>query len=137
MLYDWPGNIRELKNCTDRMMAFNSGPVLHYADLPTGVAGHGQMMYKTMAAGVRGGTLAPPPPGLRALSYVTTHGVLPLQQVERRAIEEALTYTRGDRTTAAHLLGIGRTTLYRKLKEYGYTTAVHAGDVPPDFTPAA
>jgi len=46
------------------------------------------------------------------------HGVVPLQELERRAIEHALQQTRGDRTTAAQLLGIGRTTLYRKLKEY-------------------
>ena len=41
-----------------------------------------------------------------------------LNAIERRAIVEALEYTRGDRAVAAHLLGIGRTTLYRKLKEY-------------------
>ena len=38
--------------------------------------------------------------------------------MERRAILRALEYTNGDRGVAAHLLGIGRTTLYRKLKEY-------------------
>jgi DNA-binding NtrC family response regulator len=44
--------------------------------------------------------------------------VVPLAELERRAIVNALEYTRGDRAVAAHLLGIGRTTLYRKLKEY-------------------
>jgi DNA-binding NtrC family response regulator len=44
--------------------------------------------------------------------------VVPLHELERRAIQHALTRTNGDRTTAAQLLGIGRTTLYRKLKEY-------------------
>jgi DNA-binding NtrC family response regulator len=44
--------------------------------------------------------------------------IIPLMQVERQAILEALAYTRGDRAVAANLLGIGRTTLYRKLKEY-------------------
>jgi Transcriptional regulator containing PAS, AAA-type ATPase, and DNA-binding domains len=39
-------------------------------------------------------------------------------QMERAAIMEALEYTKGDRAIAANLLGIGRTTLYRKLKEY-------------------
>ena len=39
-------------------------------------------------------------------------------ELERRAIMNALEYTKGDRAVAAHLLGIGRTTLYRKLKEY-------------------
>ena len=42
-----------------------------------------------------------------------------LYGVERDAIMRALTFTKGDRTVAAALLGIGRTTLYRKLKEYG------------------
>jgi transcriptional regulator of acetoin/glycerol metabolism len=45
--------------------------------------------------------------------------VLPLAEMEKRAIIQALQYTKGDRVMAAHLLGIGRTTLYRKLKEYG------------------
>jgi DNA-binding NtrC family response regulator len=142
MAYDWPGNIRELKNCIDRMVAFNSGPVLHFADLPTAVANHSQQPMRAMAAGASAGGVDPRvdngPPGLRAISLFTAQGgVLPLQEVERRAIEQALTYTHGDRTTAAHLLGIGRTTLYRKLKEYGYPSAVHAGDVTPsDFPPA-
>jgi DNA-binding NtrC family response regulator len=44
--------------------------------------------------------------------------VLPLAEVERIAIVRALEYTRGDRMMAASLLQIGRTTLYRKLKDY-------------------
>ena len=99
-----------------------------------------------MAAGVSNGV---PPAGmphrsvaaaLRHVSIVAANGgVVPLQEVERRAIEQALLYTRGDRTTAAQLLGIGRTTLYRKLKEYGYASAVaEAGEVAvSDFPPAA
>ena len=46
------------------------------------------------------------------------HGVVPLHELERQAIEHALQQTQGDRTEAALLLGIGRTTLYRKLKDY-------------------
>jgi DNA-binding NtrC family response regulator len=128
LAYDWPGNIRELKNCIDRMVAFNSGPVLHYADLPTGVAnGSGVApLSRAMAVGASGSAMPRQhyPPGLRGISVVSAQvAVLPLQAVERRAIEEALTFTRGDRTSAAQLLGIGRTTLYRKLKEYGYPSA--------------
>ena len=44
---------------------------------------------------------------------------LPLELVERQAILSAIEHTQGDRGQAATLLGIGRTTLYRKLKEYG------------------
>ena len=44
--------------------------------------------------------------------------IVPLFEMERHAIIRALEFTQGDRNTAANLLGIGRTTLYRKLKEY-------------------
>jgi DNA-binding NtrC family response regulator len=54
----------------------------------------------------------------QADSGVSNLGVIPLAELERRAIMNALEYTKGDRAVAAHLLGIGRTTLYRKLKEY-------------------
>jgi transcriptional regulator of acetoin/glycerol metabolism len=42
----------------------------------------------------------------------------PLKETEKSAIMEALKRSGGDRGKAAQLLGIGRTTLYRKLKEY-------------------
>jgi DNA-binding NtrC family response regulator len=112
MNYQWPGNIRELKNCLDRMMALNSGPLLHYADLPTNVVNSARAENTEAAAAVVS--------GLRALD-ASSSGVIPLQELERRAIEHALRQTRGDRTEAALLLGIGRTTLYRKLKEYQVT----------------
>lgn len=120
LAYDWPGNVRELSNCLQRMTAMNSGPLLHTADLPSPLQnqlGLFRAQQRTMAAtaihGASGGSidteaawLTPPPV------------ILPLCEIEKRAILEALAYTKGDHTTAAQLLGIGRTTLYRKLKEY-------------------
>jgi transcriptional regulator of acetoin/glycerol metabolism len=58
-------------------------------------------------------------PRHEASSDVGFSSILPLAEVEKRAILEALRYTKGDRTTAANMLGIGRTTLYRKLRDYG------------------
>jgi DNA-binding NtrC family response regulator len=46
--------------------------------------------------------------------------LMPLAELEKRAILKAIEHTNGDRARAASLLGIGRTTLYRKLKEYGF-----------------
>jgi two-component system response regulator HydG len=116
MDYDSPGNIRELMNCLERMMSFDSGPLLHFADLPTEVANYTRARSAVgfvSSAAVGGGrsvsAAAPVPP---------QPGIVPLQELERRAIQEALQHTRGDRTIAAQMLGIGRTTLYRKLKEY-------------------
>jgi DNA-binding NtrC family response regulator len=115
MEYDWPGNIRELMNCLERMMSFNSGPLLHFVDLPSGVANfsRAQTINSFANAVATGGGK-----GSIAAVALLQQSVVPLQELEKRAIQHALQHTRGDRTTAAQLLGIGRTTLYRKLKEY-------------------
>jgi len=108
--YDWPGNVRELMNCLERMMSFNSGPLLHFADLPTGIANHaraGSAAGFVSAAAAVGGQAAAP-----------ARSVVPLHEMEKSAIRRALEHTGGDRTLAAQMLGIGRTTLYRRLKEY-------------------
>jgi len=47
------------------------------------------------------------------------NGIATLADLERRAIFAALQHTHGDKLQAADLLGIGKTTLYRKLKEFG------------------
>ncbi len=125
--YDWPGNVRELENCIQHMVAINSGPLLHVADLPSALQNHlieKKSQYLTSAAAANHpqpllsselpGSLAPSLPAEPA----AFSGIIPLAELERRAILNALEYTKGDRALAAQLLGIGRTTLYRKLKEY-------------------
>ncbi len=111
--YDWPGNVRELENAIQRMVAVNSGPYLHRVDLPTAVQGslfaaHCEELDR-LAAAVSDGSPSP---------RIQPRSVLPMEELERRAIVEALAQTRGDRARAAALLGIGRTTLYRKVKRY-------------------
>jgi DNA-binding NtrC family response regulator len=117
MSYDWPGNVRQLEHCIQHMVAVNSGPFLHIRDLPTALMNHLNQMGQhqsglasmAQAVGAHGSS----PPSFRS-------PVIPLLELERRAVLDALRYTKGDRTMAAGLLGIGRTTLYRKLKEYGF-----------------
>jgi DNA-binding NtrC family response regulator len=129
MEYDWPGNVRELENCIQQMLAINTGPLLHVGDLPSPIQNFLQARKVnafSMAAGAGNGTVAangngsPERKGPASASSLpfTDAPVLPLNEVERRAILQALDYTNGDRAIAASLLGIGRTTLYRKLKEY-------------------
>ena len=110
--YDWPGNIRELEHTVQQMIAMNSGPWLSMADLPTTVINRSAEENMLAAEG-----LANLNSELRR--FPSPQGVLPLADVERKAILDAIDFTKGDRTVAAALLGIGRTTLYRKLKEYG------------------
>jgi two-component system response regulator HydG len=94
LAYDWPGNVRELENTVERATALNSGPVLDLADLPSNVA-------YTMNQRV-------PFPD----------EIVPLEELEKRAILHALHEASGDKLEAAKLLRIGKTTLYRKLKQY-------------------
>jgi len=95
MSYDWPGNVRELENCIQRALALGSVPEIRMTDLPS------SLLY----------FVGEPRRDQRSLAT--------LQELGQRAILEALEATKGDRLRAAKLLGIGKTTIYRKLKEYG------------------
>jgi DNA-binding NtrC family response regulator len=96
LVYDWPGNVRELENCIERCCAMSSGPVIHTTDLPSCMAGK-QVPHVSA-------------PGARITRIV---------DLEKEAILGAIAQLHGDRLMAARLLGIGKTTLYRKLKQYG------------------
>jgi DNA-binding NtrC family response regulator len=111
------------------MVAINSGPLLHVADLPSNLQNHlhqKKSQYLSAAASAwpggndadQGIAVAASPAPANAPQMAA---IIPLMELERRAIMNALDYTKGDRAVAAHLLGIGRTTLYRKLKEYQLT----------------
>ena len=120
--YEWPGNVRELENCIQHMVAINSGPLLHTGDAPSNLLNYCETR-KLHNLGVATAAAGPvvnlaPAPSAEPPAYTP---VIPLAELERRAIMQALEFTRGDRVMASHLLGIGRTTLYRKLKEYGIT----------------
>jgi DNA-binding NtrC family response regulator len=129
MNYDWPGNVRELENCVQHMVALNSGPILHPADAPSSLlnatmqdSSAGSQAIASLSRAVQAGRgSASAGSSLSPAGYfppMDGSAVVPLSEMERQAIINALQYTKGDRMMAAHLLGIGRTTLYRKLKEY-------------------
>ncbi|HEV3275274.1 MAG TPA: sigma-54 dependent transcriptional regulator [Terriglobia bacterium] len=93
MQYDWPGNVRQLESAVQRALALSAGVRLEVDNLPSTV------IYRTE----------------RRSGAVDTAR---LQDLERNAIKEALQAACGDRVRAAKMLGIGKTTIYRKLKEY-------------------
>ena len=103
----WPGNVRELRNVVERMVIFCGEKELRLAHLPQDFratpAGAPALPAQQMP--VRPGLQLPQP-------------VQPLDQMERHAIYRALDETRGNKTQAARVLGIGVRTLHRKLKEY-------------------
>ena len=93
LAHNWPGNVRELENTIESAMALGSGPVLQTENFnPT------RQVWK----GDRG----------------PESQVYALDILEKTAVFAALRETNGDKHAAARILGVGKTTLYRKLKEY-------------------
>ncbi|MCU1251742.1 MAG: Response regulator of zinc sigma-54-dependent two-component system [Edaphobacter sp.] len=113
--YDWPGNVRELENAIERACALSSGPMLHMGDLPTQL----QDFSLHQGAAVR---MAEEDRAERSEGVRTAGGeIVSIAEMEKHAILETIRQLKGDKLMAAKLLGIGKTTLYRKLKEYGIT----------------
>jgi DNA-binding NtrC family response regulator len=113
--YDWPGNVRELKHCVERMAAMQSEGALQMADMPSALVYHqASIGLDSLSDAVRWDCDLPP------VSLAPRSPVISLPDSEKQTIGAALAATRGERAKAARLLGIGRTTLYRKMKEYGF-----------------
>jgi DNA-binding NtrC family response regulator len=112
LAYSWPGNVRELEHTVQNMVAMNSGPWFGMSDLPSNV------LQKKIEREIQKGESPAAEPSLFQ-GVVALDSVVPLTEIEKRAILQAIEITKGDRSLAADLLGIGRTTLYRKLKSYG------------------
>jgi two-component system response regulator HydG len=100
MAYDWPGNVRQLRNVVESMVVVDYDGVLDVDDLPAELAGPTDS--------------APEATGDSLGSLVGK----PLTEIERLCIAETLKLTGGNREEAAAMLGIGERTLYRKIKEY-------------------
>jgi transcriptional regulator with GAF, ATPase, and Fis domain len=94
--YDWPGNVRELENAVERAVIIAQGRLITVDDLPDAVRGAETSRSIELEVG-------------------TT-----IDEAEKRMILQTLAYTRGDRSRAAQILGIGRKTLYRKLQRYNH-----------------
>jgi len=105
MAYDWPGNVRELQNCIYSAMTIASGPTIEPADLPRRIYLDSEPSEVTSVISGR-------------ISLAET-AAQATAKAEQEAINKALLETGGNREKAADLLGIGRKTLYRKLRQYG------------------
>jgi DNA-binding NtrC family response regulator len=105
MAYEWPGNVRELQNCIYSAITIAGGPAIEPADLPGRIYSDSEPSELTDTISGR-------------ISLAET-AAQATAQAEREAINKALLETGGNREKAAELLGIGRKTLYRKLRHYG------------------
>jgi two-component system response regulator HydG len=132
--FDWPGNVRELENAIERACALASGNLLLMSDLPTQLqefrlqAHRSQMeqrlQMQSMQVTLPGGQTGQHPGqhGLNDTSLTRPEageGIISIAELEKQAILNTIRQLNGDKLMAARLLQIGKTTLYRKLKEYG------------------
>ena len=91
--YHWPGNVRELENVIGRAFALGKGDIITVDDLPMDI--------------------------WDGKEAVNPDGIISVEEAEKNLIKKALSETGGNKTRAARLLGIGRKTLYMKIKKYG------------------
>ncbi len=104
--YSFPGNIRELKNIIERMVLLSTDKVIGIEDLPLEI--------KMKSDTLENKTIT----GLGPLKEILEKEVYELADVERIVIASALQKTRWNKQETAKLLGIGRTTLYEKIRKY-------------------
>jgi DNA-binding NtrC family response regulator len=97
----WPGNVRELENAVERAVVLAGRPLLDVEDFAP--------------RGVRPGVAAAPPPAAPG----SIDELLSLEELERRHVLRVLESCGGQKTRAAAVLGINRTTLWKKLRQYG------------------
>ena len=109
----WDGNVRELRNLVESLVVLTPGLEIGLADLPDEYQRFGAPAAAEAAASGQGSAGGRSGPVGRSDPPPTT-----MDEIERRAILEALERTGGNRTQAAEMLGIGLRTLQRKLKEY-------------------
>jgi DNA-binding NtrC family response regulator len=99
LAYSWPGNVRELQNCIERAIALTQHEQITVADLPDTVRAYKRSHF--------------------LIATDDPSELVPLAEIERRYVLRVLESVGGNKTLAAHTLGVTRKTLYRKLEEYG------------------
>ena len=107
MEYSYPGKIRELKNMIERMVILSTDKVIDVEDLPLEI--------KMKADTVENKTVV----GVGPLKDILEQEIYSLAEVEKVVIAIALQKTRWNKQETSKLLGIGRTTLYEKIRKYG------------------
>jgi DNA-binding NtrC family response regulator len=97
--HDWPGNIRELEHVLERAVLLGKNDTVGLDDLPPQLTAHGEEAFMVGQAVAK---------------------QLTLRDLEKEYIGKVLENTHGNKTEAARILGVDRTTLYRKLEEYKF-----------------
>jgi DNA-binding NtrC family response regulator len=134
--YDWPGNLWQLENAVFRAVVLATGDELTVAEFPQIAARVGGFDVRVPAVPAAPNHAPRDKEFVRVevrdpnvLPLLNARGdTRPLEQLEAEAIKFALDHYRWQMSAVARKLGIGRSTLYRKLKEYGLESQVLESD---------
>jgi two-component system response regulator HydG len=122
--YDWPDNVRELEQSIARACSQSSGAELQKIHLPQKLLAFHREKESELTRNLAS--------QVTAKKAAVVESIVSIAKMEERAILEAIQHTGGDKRKAAEMLGIGKTTLYRKLKEYGLDDTLEwAASSPP------
>tara|TARA_R110002049_G_scaffold72490_2_gene187084 strand:- start:87166 stop:88623 length:1458 start_codon:yes stop_codon:yes gene_type:complete len=109
--YDWPGNIRQLECIIERLCVTNRSGSIEFDDLPEEILeGRSNQVHASAALNIASQDASPEPPAC---------SLRPMDQVQKKAILEALAASGGNVVLAANHLGVGQATVYRKMKRFG------------------
>jgi transcriptional regulator of acetoin/glycerol metabolism len=114
--YDWPGNIRELRNVIRTALAICDGGVVRLRDLPS------EVRDGVNAAAIEPSATDPEPRAGNAAD--AAHSLSPIEAAERQALIKAIRGTDGNMARAAVLLRVSRSTLYRRCRRLRITHRV-------------
>jgi DNA-binding NtrC family response regulator len=137
--FDWPGNVRQLENAVYRAIVLADAPYLQPHDFPaiSGVAppvAPAESPSSVMVVPVASGHMMPDIPQAVPVRILDERGHLrTLDEIEHDLIQLAIEIYAGHMSEVARRLGIGRSTLYRKVREQGLEDVIKGGsDEPAD-----
>lgn len=120
LAHDWPGNVRELENTIERAVVLADGPSLSIDDLPPEVREPTpRRRYRPRAPAMAEAASTSPRSGPSTASSAPDEWTTEFADFERQRLAEALEEAEGNKSVAARLLGMPRSTFFSKLKKHG------------------
>jgi two-component system response regulator AtoC len=115
----WPGNVRQLQNFVERLVVLAESDRIAEADVRAELGRQVRFITQPVSGTAAQPRLPTQPGAPQQPASIVGPLSAEMRAAERKALERALRQAKGNRSLAARLLGVGRSTLYAKLEEHG------------------